>query len=351
MVANLTVIDKNSLTTGELIGSGSFGHCFICKVQPSLLPLLIQNKLCEEGSDTIVMKQCIALSNKVRASFVEEGRIGDKLRHAFINSNNQMQCPVNLVSVCNYDNEPAILSRIESQGNCVTYLTKKSIDPNIDAHNMCINIMKDLYNSMEFLHANNILHLDIALRNFLINGDDKAILCDFGNSIEIESGINFVDVTTKFIPYLWADTNIIRLGYASRTSDLFSLKITMLEVMATLGGINHMEIFGSDMYNQTGYAENVKDNNSINNQLILQNRFQQLNTLLSQSQNIHAKPILNLLNDFKTFLTASFDSSSNEMMTTNKNNFLNACDESIQNANTATSNNKEIENPRNSFSI
>ena len=59
----------------------------------------------------------------------------------------------------------------------------------------------EISRGLEYLHAENIIHLDIKPQNILLSKSGRAVLCDFGASIHVASGpVSYNGGTPCYVP-------------------------------------------------------------------------------------------------------------------------------------------------------
>lgn len=84
--------------------------------------------------------------------------------------------------------------------------------------------------ALEHAHANHIIHRDIKPQNIIITNDGKVKVADFGIArIASESTIAISEVTTGSVHYIAPEQ--ARGGYCDEKSDIYSLGITMYEMV------------------------------------------------------------------------------------------------------------------------
>lgn len=84
--------------------------------------------------------------------------------------------------------------------------------------------------ALDHAHANHIIHRDIKPQNIIITNDGKVKVADFGIArIASESTIAVSDVTTGSVHYIAPEQ--ARGGYCDEKSDIYSLGITMYEMV------------------------------------------------------------------------------------------------------------------------
>ena len=94
-----------------------------------------------------------------------------------------------------------------------------------ERHQVWINVSSGL----EYIHAKNILHLDIKPQNILLGPDSRAKICDFGFSVQCVSPIAHGGGTPHYIP-----PEYLNAGERGRPADVWAFGITMLFVLGLM---------------------------------------------------------------------------------------------------------------------
>jgi len=84
----------------------------------------------------------------------------------------------------------------------------------------------DVSSGLEYIHAQNILHLDIKPQNILLGYGGQAKICDFGFSVQSAISMAYGGGTPDYIPPEYVDS-----GERGRPADVWALGITMLFVL------------------------------------------------------------------------------------------------------------------------
>jgi len=97
-----------------------------------------------------------------------------------------------------------------------------------------ISFAKDIASGMGHLHAENILHLDLACRNLLVAPKGKEEytikITDFGLSRVIDNDTYIASKGSKF-PVRWTAPETLSMRYISRASDVWSYGVTIWELI------------------------------------------------------------------------------------------------------------------------
>ena len=92
-------------------------------------------------------------------------------------------------------------------------------------------VWKDVSSGLEYIHAQNILHLDIKPHNILLGQNRQAKICDFGFSVQynVEPNVFHCGGTPNYIP-----PEYIPNGKVGRPADVWALGITMMFVLGLI---------------------------------------------------------------------------------------------------------------------
>ena len=97
-----------------------------------------------------------------------------------------------------------------------------------------IKFASDIASGMSHLHAENIIHLDLACRNLLVNFAAKDVqhvkITDFGLSRLMEADTYQASADSSF-PVRWTAPETLSMGIISRGSDVWSFAVTVWEII------------------------------------------------------------------------------------------------------------------------
>jgi len=82
------------------------------------------------------------------------------------------------------------------------------------------------------LHANHIVHGDIAARNCLVDANHNCAVCDFGMSHRLSDGQSYAQTDAAKIPIAWASPETLEKRIWSEKTDVYAFGVTMVEVMS-----------------------------------------------------------------------------------------------------------------------
>lgn len=237
------------------IGSGNFGIVYKVEVTDPRLKAELKKLLLFSGN---INDPCFLAVKRPRnpndPEFVKECKTTEDLR-AFSQAyeeKNQQKCNYShgTTALCEENNlsTMSIISQFEEGGAADSYFKalKKSPIQNRERPiaNVLLSTFADIMQSMQQMHSAGYLHLDIAARNILI-GNGTAKLADYGLSKKIGANLDDTirisdpsDATTNEMPLRWADAIRLAGQGADRASDLYSLKVTFIELLAIASGID-----------------------------------------------------------------------------------------------------------------
>jgi len=100
-----------------------------------------------------------------------------------------------------------------------------------------LRIVKQAAVSLVPLEESNILHRDIAARNFLVDSGLNVKLSDFGMArfTTTEHGNEYKPSSNTSIPVRWSAPEVLKTGTSTAASDRYSFGVTMWEIL-TKGG-------------------------------------------------------------------------------------------------------------------
>jgi len=94
-------------------------------------------------------------------------------------------------------------------------------------------ILADAASAVVHCHEKNVIHGDIASRNFLVSKELNAFICDFGMSRELVAGQTFVKGSLEEqVPVKWSSPEILSDRIYSFKSDVYAFGIFLVEVVS-----------------------------------------------------------------------------------------------------------------------
>ncbi|CAI5448850.1 unnamed protein product [Caenorhabditis angaria] len=124
------------------------------------------------------------------------------------------------------DEQPLyILLELVKGGGLNTYLQKNRKETTFDLMNMCLGAAQGL----QYLHANNCIHRDIAARNCLYSNDRVVKLSDFGLS---RIGNAYKLQTSQKLPIKWLAPETITTLFFTFKTDVYSYGVMCYEIFS-----------------------------------------------------------------------------------------------------------------------
>jgi len=200
-------IDKADLEIGSELGRGAFGVVYKCQWR---------------STDCVVKFLNVNQSNEAAISaFLREVHNVKNLRNH-----------TNICSIFGVCADPVgIVMEYVHGGSLLNCIANGKI---VLTPQKVVKFAKDIASGMQHLHAENIIHLDLACRNLLVTfgeNDNQTIkITDFGLSRIIESDSYKASSDAAF-PVRWTAPETLILGIISRASDVWSFAITVWEMI------------------------------------------------------------------------------------------------------------------------
>jgi len=108
-----------------------------------------------------------------------------------------------------------------------------SDDQKIDSLRVLTQMCLDASSGIMHMHSKNVLHRDIACRNFLVDAEHRAVVCDFGLSVALKPDTdNFVERREKPLPYETTAPETFASATYSFKTDVYSFGMFLWEIMA-----------------------------------------------------------------------------------------------------------------------
>jgi len=94
-------------------------------------------------------------------------------------------------------------------------------------------IVPDAASAVVHCHEKNVVHGDIASRNFLVSKELNAFICDFGMSLEIPKGQSYVKgFLEEQVPVKWTSPEVLSDRIYSFKSDVYAFGMFLFEVVS-----------------------------------------------------------------------------------------------------------------------
>lgn len=273
------------------LGAGHFGVVWAYEVSnEKLLVKFKELGLIREGDTKIAVKMIKPQveERKITDMFVQEAEITQYLFEQL--DEEEKKNPSHMLGCRGaIGGNDVIFCRLEKLDNKTeARLNNENARQTIDEDELIKKLSDDfisLMNGMDLLHKRRILHLDIAQRNCLTTPEGNPILGDFGQAVRVPEGSDFsVKVELGTNPVKWMNYDYAVAGIASRASDLYAMKVTLLEAIA-----HHTK--------HTSFPEKLSNDQEIVTKYRLQNDSQKLDGL---AQEIREKAIQQEAGKFKS---------------------------------------------------
>lgn len=212
-------IDRGNLQMGSKLAEGSTAHVYLGQ---------------HNGTDGMVaIKQMKTGLEKVQVDgFYSEIRILGALSHKNI---------VVFVGAVASTDPVMIVTRYCEGGDLCSYVRKLSVDPLPQTTMLWVQQMID---SVRYIHDKNIIHRDIACRNYLLDyGFVNVRLCDFGMALKLDSDEKHYQAkTARPLASRWTAPDCYDTEQFSFGTDIWSLCISLHELYSNCSlPYNHIE--------------------------------------------------------------------------------------------------------------
>jgi serine/threonine protein kinase len=232
--SNTNYIDLASKPAPTEIDGGAFGIVYLLGTKMDDPPPLIVKTYKTDNIDPDKLERIIEDFNKealILKFIIEDGK----------NHPNIVDC----LGFSVIYKKPAIVFEYCKFGNLKKYFIVQGSDTikPIDQFKFAL----DIATGMDYLHSIDILHLDLAVKNVLVCGDDQNKVCkitDFGFSVFLhtDSGKNKTDIKGKSLPSTkWLAPEFVKTEHDLYTTytkfmDVWSFGVTLFEILTF--GIN-----------------------------------------------------------------------------------------------------------------
>jgi len=200
-------IDKSEIQMGQELGRGAFGVVYKCNWRNTECVIKLINL--NQSNEAVIN------------SFIREAHNVKNLR------NHTNICAI--FGVC-ADPVGIVMEYVEG-GSLLSCLANEKI---ILTPKKVIKFAKDIASGMSHLHAESIIHLDLACRNLLVsfgaNDVQTVKITDFGLSRIMDSDIYNASVDSAF-PVRWTAPETLNMRLVSRASDVWSFAVTLWEIV------------------------------------------------------------------------------------------------------------------------
>ncbi|XP_066278799.1 fibroblast growth factor receptor 3-like [Branchiostoma lanceolatum] len=233
-------LKEEYLTTGRLIGQGSFGYVSLARLNiPNKEPVMVAAKSVsaarlEGEGDT-----------QWNRDFYREADILITLHeHAEVLDGDERPVHPNIVRLYGVitESEPKrIVLEYAAQGDLLAYLRKSRDNPNMTLKDL-VGLAVGVARALQELEVLQIVHRDVAARNVLVTDDNVAKLADFGLARDVYTDAMYVRTRQagrdEPLPLKWMSLESLRDGEYTCQSDVWSFGVLLWEI-ATRGEEPH----------------------------------------------------------------------------------------------------------------
>ena len=223
-----TLLHAGSYRIVRFISSGGFGCTYeaihlLLEDRVAIKEFFVQD-LCERSETTsqivVGLRNKQALVEKLRRKFIDEARGLRKLQHkGIVSVSDVFEENGTAYFVMDYVEGQSLSDRLKASGPL----------PEEEA----LKYIRQVCDALAYVHANNRLHLDIKPGNIMIDGDDRAILIDFGASkqydeVDGENTSTLMGKTPGYAPPEQMSNNVVKFF---PSTDIYALGATLYKLL------------------------------------------------------------------------------------------------------------------------
>jgi len=196
------------VTLGPKIGAGSFGDVYVGEMDHKKVAL-----------KTLKDKDNIA-------AFIEEVKLGDQL---------SSPVAVRVYGVTEISKKVFAVLEYCEKGSLLSFL--KSEEGKELKRGELLLLAKETAQTLSVLHRIKVVHRDIAARNFLVTNKNEIKLSDFGLAKAFKTDKSYTSEKQENFqfPWAWSPPEVLTMKRYSFQSDIYSLGVTLWEIL-TRGG-------------------------------------------------------------------------------------------------------------------
>lgn len=228
------------IASREAIGVGAFGVVQRAKLNELIIELCHHSTMYSDNVIGVDLVTCIKeLTNPaaIQAS-IHEAYIGEYINRQLKDKGiHNTHCNLSTLAYetsgegLNQVKSYKIVSRYACHGNLSKYISDQYAKENHTERDKAIKIktwMKEAITGLKNMHAVNVIHGDIALRNLLL-GKDGIELADYGHAGILQNNATSIPyIKNETVPIRWCDSNRLNGHGTSKFSDIFAMKIALL---------------------------------------------------------------------------------------------------------------------------
>ncbi|XP_065179948.1 melanoma receptor tyrosine-protein kinase-like [Sycon ciliatum] len=207
--AELKIATEHDISTGDMLGEGSFGHVYKGEWSPP-------------DSERIVVVAVKVLKETAGSAgsseFLDEAVVMASMNHPYL---------VRLLCICMAP-RVMLITELMEHGSLLAYLRKRKRTLTGD---VLLLFGRQIAEGMEYLEAKRVIHRDLAARNVLVADHDCVKITDFGLAQLLDVGSEKFQHTSGKMPVKWlAPESLEKLVFTHQT-DVWSYGVTLWEVL------------------------------------------------------------------------------------------------------------------------
>jgi len=114
-----------------------------------------------------------------------------------------------------------------------TFFGRMDDKTRLDNLRLNVQVMVDSSSAIQHLHSQNVIHRDIASRNFLMTSTNRAVVADFGLARKLlRNATEYQCPAKELLPIKWCAPETLASHIQSKKTDVYSFGIFLYEVVA-----------------------------------------------------------------------------------------------------------------------
>lgn len=250
---------SDRLTTGDIIGTSIGGVCLVVLIV--LVVVMVRRRRIQARFITLVRPVPDPRIEMDRDQFVLLEKIGEGASSTVFRSmhNDQgrsvsvaikrIRNGVDPVQISGFFNEIATLAQLHHDNvvgliGAVTqtdpvimimeYCSLGALNDHVKAHTETIDELwrwaGQMCRAVGYIHTNNVIHRDLACRNFLLNEHRNIKLCDLGMSKRLDFVVDYYQHNEVSVAVRWAAPQCLSKGVFNRGTDTWALCVSLREL-------------------------------------------------------------------------------------------------------------------------
>ncbi|CEF66705.1 Tyrosine-protein kinase Fps85D [Strongyloides ratti] len=207
---DLWLLTHDQIRLQKPIGSGAFGMVFV-----GFLNLGTFRQSIPVAIKLLKMEK---MTNDSKLEFLREASIMTEFNSEYV---------IKFFGVCTQRDPVMIILEMATNGSLYDNLKNPKIKDPILWNEKKHKYARHVNLGLQYIHSKETLHRDIATRNVLIGGDDKAKIADFGLSLRQTS---IVMKEMKKMPIRWLPPETLSQGLYSPRSEVWSYGVLIYEI-------------------------------------------------------------------------------------------------------------------------